>query len=494
MEPWLIQHQAQKLILSPQIRQYLKLLELPIAELEQAIETELAENPFLEEKAEAPLPEEPLGPDAERAHGAEELHMGENYGHLDDLDDDYRNSFDSLDLSRQDPKNLQEKKNFQETLLTKTQALSDFLIWQIRLLDISDDQLKIAEEIIGNIDEAGYFQGSVEEIAAASKKPVGEVEAVLKKIQALDPPGIGARNLQETLLLQLAKKREEWARQSAGGEPNASLAEIELAQKIVTDQLPLLEKRDWNALAKALNLSAEDIKKAAQRIARLDPKPGRSFYADNTLGAPPDASITFKDEEDEKEPFKIEIHNEALREVRLSPYYRRLLKNKAMDPKTRGFLKEKMQAAIIFLRALDLRQSTLRAITKEIVKAQPEFLAKGFAHLKPLRLKDISASLGIHESTVSRAIHGKSILTPQGMIPYKSFFSNKMEAVDGGESQKSILEKIRHLVAAENPATPLSDQQIMKILGEAGITIARRTVAKYRDILKILPTHLRRQR
>ena len=416
MQPRLIQQQAHRLILSPQIRQYLKLLQLPLAELEQAIETELAENPCLEEKSSTP---EDSGEATERVHGAEELHMGEDYGHLEALSEDYTNSFDSLDLSRQDAKNLQEKKNFQEGLLTKTEALSDFLLWQVRLLDFSGEEVKIAEEIIGNIDENGYFQGSLDEIAGNLKKPASKIEEILKRIQSLDPPGIAARDLQETLLLQLAKKREELARGLAVQRPNAEpfaachserseesseilrqktpqddTMGIELALKIVSGPLPLLEKRDWNALARTLGISPEQIKKAAHHIARLDPKPGRSFYADSTHGAPPDASVTFNEEEDEKEPFKIEIHNEALREIRLSPYYRRLIRNKGMDAKTKTFLKEKMQAAIHFLRAIELRQSTLRAITAEIVKAQPEFLEKGFAHLKPLRLKDISALRG----------------------------------------------------------------------------------------------------
>ena len=507
MQPRLIQQQAQRLILSPQIRQYLKLLELPLAELEQAIDTELGENPCLEEKSSVP---EDSAEAPERIHGAEELHMGENFNHLDALNDDYNNSFDSLDLSRQDAKNLQEKKNFQEGLLTKTEALSDFLLWQVRLLDFSQEEVKIAEEIIGNIDDGGYFQGVLDEIAKNLNQPASKIEEILKRIQSLDPPGIGARNLQETLILQLTKKRDDAMRLASDlchserseesreilrrKTPQDDTGELELALKIVSEHLPLLEKRDWNVLARVLNVAAEQIKKASLHIARLDPKPGRSFYADNTLGAPPDASITFNDEEDEQEPFKIEIHNEALREIRLSPYYRRLIRTKGMDTKTKAFLKEKMQAAIDFLRAIDLRQSTLRAITVEIVKAQPAFLEKGFAHLKPLRLKDISATLGIHESTVSRALHGKSIVTPQGMIPYKSFFSNKMETAEGSESQKSIMEKIRHLIAAEDSAKPLSDQEIVRQLGLEGIKIARRTAAKYRDLLKILPTHLRRQR
>ena len=168
--------------------------------------------------------------------------------------------------------------------------------------------------------------------------------------------------------------------------------------------------------------------------------------------------------------------------------------SKQMDEKGKAYLREKMQSALNFMKALKLRKSTIREITEEIVKAQPEFLEKGFAYLKPLRLKDISAALGIHESTVSRAIHGKSILTPQGMIPYKSFFSNRMETADGSESQKSIMEKIRHLIGGEDASKPLSDQEIVKQLGLGGITIARRTVAKYREMLKILPTHFRRQR
>ncbi|HXV28027.1 MAG TPA: RNA polymerase sigma-54 factor, partial [bacterium] len=269
--------------------------------------------------------------------------------------------------------------------------------------------------------------------------------------------------------------------------------EASLAAEIVAHHLPLLEKRAWQDLAKILAVDIQQIRNAADLIIHLEPKPGRTFYSEEPIAVTPDATVTFSRDENEK--FKIEIHDEAIRELRINPYYRRLLRDKQSDSKTRAFIREKIQSGINFLRALSLRKSTLREITEELVRVQSRFFEKGFSQLVPLRLKDVANRLGIHESTVSRALQGKYISTPQGTIPYKSFFSSKMETTHGeAESQKSILEKVRALIGKENPAHPLSDQEIVKILRDEGLVIARRTVAKYRDLLKILPSHLRRRK
>jgi RNA polymerase sigma-54 factor len=492
MEPRLIQQQSQKLILSPQIRQYLRLLQLPVTELEQAVEAELAENPLLEESQNDKIedgtpPAEPASdgsveaPD-EKQKAAEEVRVGETFDHFQEMENTFDGTYDYPDFSRQDVRDLEERKTFQEGLITKAEALSDFLMWQIRFLDLTDAEKAIGAEIIGNIDEDGYLKVTTEELAASCKADPQIIEKVIQQVQDLDPPGIGARNLQEALTIQLNKKGPEAA----------------LALRMVSEQLPLVEKRDWQALAKALNEDIENIKKAAAMIARLEPRPGRTFYSDDAIAVTPDATVSFNEDEEESDgngKFKIDIHDEIIPEVRINPYYRRLLRSKQMDEKGKAYLRDKMQSALNFMKALKLRKSTIREITEEIVKAQPEFLEKGFAHLKPLRLKDIAYNLGIHESTVSRAIHGKYIATPQGMIPYKSFFSTRLETKDGSvESQKSIMEKIKHVVDKEDTGKPLSDQEIVKILQNEGVVIARRTVAKYRELLKILPSHLRRQK
>ena len=492
MEPRLIQSQSQKLILSPQIRQYLRLLQLPLTELEQAVEAELAENPLLEENQtdkadDGTPPAEPASDgssstEIEKPKAAEEVRVGETFDHFQEMENSFDGNYDYPDFSRQDPRDLEERKNFQEGLLTKTEALSDFLMWQIRFLDLTEAEKAAAAEIIGNIDEDGYLKAADAEIAQACGTDIRLIEKVIQLIQDLDPPGIGARNLQEALIIQLNKKG-----------PEASLA-----LKMIHQHLALVEKRDWNSLAKALNEDLGEIKKASAIIARLEPRPGRTFYSDDAVAVTPDATVSFNEDEQETNgngKFKIDIHDEVLPEIRINPYYRRLLRSKQMDEKGKAYLRDKMQSALNFMKALKLRKSTIREITEEIVKAQPEFLEKGFAHLKPLRLKDIAYNLGIHESTVSRAIHGKYISTPQGMIPYKSFFSTRLETKDGSvESQKSIMQKIRSVIGKEDLKNPLSDQEIVKILTADGLVIARRTVAKYREMLKILPSHLRRQR
>lgn len=482
MEPRLVQSQTQRLILSPEMRQYLRLLQLPLAQLGTAIEQELAENPALEEIPKD-SPEEVLSSrltedEPDNKQNAEELRFDETVHSLDLLDENLRDSlYGQGDLSIPDGQELARQKNYQETLITRKESLLDYLLWQIGFLELTESEERIAEEIVGNLTEEGYLRIPLEEIATNCGVTLPETEKVLREIQELDPPGIAARNLRETLLLQLERKGPE----------------AQLAQKIVREYLPLLEKKQWDQIARQVKANPEAIRGAARLIAHLDPKPGRTFYSEDPIAITPDASVSFEESEEKK--LATEIYDEELPELRVSPYYRRLLKNQKLDPMSRRFLKEKIQAAIDFVKALSQRRSTLRDITEEIVEAQTDFFEKGFSHLKPLRLKDISARLAIHESTVSRAIQGKYLSTPQGTLPYKSFFSSKLERTEGGvESQKSMMEKIRELIRTEDPDHPLSDQVLTQRLREEGTKIARRTVAKYRELLKILPSHLRRKR
>lgn len=482
MEPRLFQSQTQKLVLSPLIRQYLKLLQLPLSELRSAIEQELAENSALEEVAKDNLEETAHSKLDEEKEGdnraAEELRFDETLRSLDKIDDALAQElYSQEDLSRPDPQLVSRHQDYKESLITRKESLFEYLLWQVNFLNLTDSEKEIAEEIIGNLTEEGYFSASVEEIAGSLKTTPEEVEKVLKEIQGLDPPGIAASNFQETLLLQLARKGEE----------------AKLAREIVQNHLPLLEKKQWDQIAKQSGASPEAIRQAAQLIARLDPKPGRTFYSEDPIAVTPDASVSF--DESGKEKLLVEMYDDEIPEIRISPYYRKMLRTGKLDETSRRFLKEKIQSAMNFLKALGQRQSTLHRITQEIVRAQPEFFTKGFSRLAPLRLKDIADGLGIHESTVSRAIQGKYISTPQGTLPYKSFFSSRLERTEGGaESQKSTMENIRRMIREEDPQKPLSDEALTKVLQEQGIKIARRTVAKYRELLKILPTHLRKSK
>lgn len=440
----------------------------------------MTENPVLEEVSVPTLDEpEPVSDPENRAGDspADELRFDETIRSLDKIDEGPQDGlYPGEDLSLPEAGDLNRRKTYQEALVTHRESLFEYLLWQIGCLDLTAEELEIAEEIVGNLNRDGYLTASLEEIARVSRSSTERVEKILKEIQGLDPAGIAAQGLQQSLLLQLARKY-----------PDA-----ELAKHIVKEHLPLLVKKQWDLIAKRLKARSEETEEAARIISSLDPRPGRSFYGDDPVAVKPDASVTFDDEGDKLE---IEIHDEELPELRVSPYYRRMLKDPKLDPAAKQFVKEKLQAAIDFLRALGLRRSTLRAITEEIVKAQAGFFEAGFSQLKPLRLKDIAEAVGIHESTVSRALQGKYISTPQGTIPYKSFFSSKVDRVEGGEeSQKSMMEKIRALIHAEDPHRPLSDQALTRALQQEGIVIARRTVAKYRELLKILPSHLRGQK
>lgn len=448
-----------------------------MAELQQAVEQALTENPLLDEKTKELAEDASNSETGDTANEAptEEVHLGETFDKLEQLDENLRENYEHEDTSFRDARESQQKKDFQETLITKRENLTDFLLFQFKFLELNEKEHAIADEILGNIDSDGYLQTSVADIATAVSATEDEVERILKMIQELDPPGIAARDLKEALLLQLERKGPEATR----------------AIEIVTDHLPLLEKRDWKQIAKILEIDLGEVKEACELIGKLEPRPGRIFSDDESLAIVPDATVSL----DEEENLKIEIHDESVPELRLNSYYRRLLRDKTIDAKTKDFLKEKMQGALNFMRALSLRKSTIHEITEEIVKAQPEFFTKGFSHLKPLRLKDIAEKLNIHESTVSRAVQAKYMVTPQGTIPYKSFFSSRLQTESGeDESQKSMMEKIRRIIDKENPAKPYSDQAIVKMLQEDGVKIARRTVAKYRDLLKILPSHMRKKK
>ncbi len=482
MEHRLNQSQAQKLILSPQIRQYLRLLQLPLAELGATVEQELEENPALEEvpsdapgETDADTPSET--PTKETAD-VDELRFDQTLRSLDKIDESLNDGFYSGDdLSLPEIDEAGRQRNYQESLITRRESLADYLLWQLGFLDLVPKDREVAEEILGNLTEDGYLGVPLEEIANRSAVSSADAEKVLREVQTLDPPGIAARNLQETLLIQLERTHPD-----AQG-----------ARRIVQDLLPLLIKKQWDLIAKRLKATPEEIQKAAQVIAHLDPKPGRTFYGEAPIAVKPDASVSY-DDSNEGGKLRVEIHDEEIPEIRVSPYYRRMLRNPKLDPNTRKFLKEKLQAALDFVRALGQRRSTLREITEEIVAAQTEFFERGFSQLKPLRLKDIAGRLGIHESTVSRALQGKYVTTPQGTIPYKSFFSSRLERIEGGvESQKSAMEKIREMIQSEDPRHPLSDDAITRRLQQEGLKIARRTVAKYRELLKILPSHLRKK-
>ncbi len=485
MEQKLVQSQTQQLILSPQLKQYLKLLQLPILDLKQSVEQELAQNPTLEEvnsnstspdsesKSEAQDTPEESG----KVSDGKELRFEETIDQLANLDEEMRETlYREFDRSQDSVGDIQRKRNFQEASLSKGPTLFDYLEWQLGLLNLNQKQPEIALEISGNVNEDGYFSSTIDEVSQRTQSTPSEAEAVLKAVQTLDPPGVGGRNLQEVLLIQIKRKE-------LGG----------LAERIVQSCLPLLEKKQYSVVAKTLGVDQQDVMDAFRIISRLEPKPGRIFYQNEPISVVPDIAITKDDSTDHG--YLIEINDEIIPELRINPSYRQLIKQKSLDRTTKLFLREKIQSAIIYIRALGERKSTLRRIAEEIAKIQREFLDNGFSQLKPLRLKDLAQKIGVHESTISRAIHEKYVTSPQGTIPLKSFFSTGLQTENGGvESQKSVMEKIRGMISGEDKRKPLSDLKIAALLKREGIVVARRTVAKYRETLKISPSHLRKQK
>lgn len=481
LEHRLIQTQSQKLILSPQIKQYIKLLPLPITELQNAIEQEIAENPALEEDLTyAALDTKEPESNEPEVEKNDELDFQETFEKLEQLDEDLKSTlYSDYGSKLESLEDLEKKHNYRESLINKASSLSDYLLWQLNFLELSSEERKIAEHIVGNLDTNGYLTISCDEVAKSLETSADEVKNILSRIQTLDPAGVGAQNLQECLLIQLQQHKAN---------PYASTAMM-----IIKKHFKLLEKRDYPTLTKALSASDEKIKKTIELITSLEPKPGRIFVEQETTVITPDASVYPNEENDGT--YTIEIHDEHIPQLRINKKYRQMLKDPKLDKKTKDYLKSKINAAFWFMKAVDQRKSTLREITEKIITAQEGFFERGFSFLKPLRLRDIAEQIGIHESTISRAISEKYINTPQGTIPYKMFFSNKMETDDGAiESQKSIMEKIRLIIENEDPKNPHSDAKLVSLLTARGIKIARRTVAKYRELLKFLPSHMRRKR
>lgn len=474
MEPRFTQTQTQKMILAPQMRLFLKLLELPVFELEQKIQEEVQQNPALEEPETVPESdishEEERDPEADDIQVRDILEQMATYQNLRKYDDFSR------DLSFADNDEVQKRRNYQESIQTKSLTLYDYLEWQLGMIDLTPEEKLIAGEIIGNINGDGQLVATTEEIVQKTKASLEQVNQVLTKIQALDPPGVGGRDLRETLLIQLKKQSGDTA----------------LAQKIVSDYLTHLERKQFDQLARLLQITPQKVKEVCQQIGKLEPKPGRIFYHEKPNFVVPDAAVSISPDCDE---LVLEISHHYVPNLKINSTYREMLKKKDLDPETKAFLKQKIQSGLDLIKALAQRKSTIQLITEEIMKAQRDFFSKGFSHLKPLRLKDVSERVGIHESTVSRAIQGKYLDTPQGTIPYKSFFSNRLEPTQHGgesESQKSAMERLKNIIANENKQKPLSDAKLVQLLNQEGVKVARRTVAKYRDMLKILPAYLRK--
>jgi RNA polymerase sigma-54 factor len=476
----LVQKLSQSLMMTPQLQQAIKLLQLGRLEYIDAIQQELLENPVLEEVREEdgaddePLPKEAESNDTESSSSELETVTG-----LEPQDSpvDWERYLENIqDYSgSSSPNNLpaDDRPSFEATL-TKELTFREHLLSQIRMSDIDDCDRPIIVNILGNIDRNGFLAISYEEIADLSGRKPEDVARVIREIlRDLDPPGAFARNLGECLLFQL----EEIGLENS------------LAAKIVDIHLTKLERRRYDLIAKEEGVAEEEVHDAVRTILSLEPRPGRQFADEETRYVVPDIYVYKVGGE-----WVISLNEDGLPRLRVSPYYLEVLKRASQeDEENKVYLNDKLKSASWLIKSIHQRQQTIYKVTESIVKYQQDFLVHGIEKLKPLVLKDIADDIGMHESTVSRVTTNKYVHTPQGIFELKYFFTTGIKSGSGEVSSSSVKERIRQLIAEENPKKPISDQKIVDLLKSEEVEIARRTVAKYRESLGI-PSSSRRKR
>jgi RNA polymerase sigma-54 factor len=427
-------------LLVPELNQSLKILALPLLDLKSVIEAELTNNPFLEETP----------PAVTKPKLSETL------------------PYQSSGLIGPDT-------DFRMNLISKKVSLQDILLRQLGMFANTDEEFKIGQEIIGNIDGNGYLKVTLEEISKNLNLPLESAEKVLKLIQQFEPAGVAARTVSECLLIQLALANEK--------EP--------LLRKIVECHLEDVAKKNYSLIAKALNEPLEKIEPLIKKVSRFDPKPGRNYSTEEIRHVVPDIIIDEKGDE-----LDISINDEDIPTLNINKDYKKMLKDKTLDPQTKEYLTNQLKNALALLRAVFRRKSTLRRIVETIVEIQQDAIKTDFSHLKPLVFQEVANKLSIHESTVCRAIMNKYVRLPFGVVALKDFFSSRVQDSNGQSlSSKHVLRLIKELIEQEDKKHPLSDQEISNILSKQhNLSVPRRTVTKYREELKILSSTYRRER
>ena len=483
-------------VLAPQLQQSLAMLQAPTLELKALVEQELAANPTLEElspsevedmntpeeeRSNTPDQNDPTEPPAEinqdpaTAKDSDEPvdDFQAEFDKLLQLDQEWRDHFSQTSVVNRTSPDEEERRQHMFDSLTMETSLQEYLIEQMRMSELEGVQTSIAEMIIGNIDDYGFLQTSSDELSFSTSIPREEIEAVLQVIQSFHPPGVAARDLRECLMLQLERAERTNT----------------LEYRIIRDHMDTLGKRRFPDLARMTGTSIEDIQEAAARIANLEPRPGRAFLPDNQTYVVPEIFI----KRDIDGEYIVTSNNEHIPHLRISNAYKDLMSQGETDESVKEYIREKVRAGKFIIKSIHQRQSTIMNIAKEIVKRQKAFLDKGVTHLKPMTMVQVAEVVGVHETTVSRAVSGKYMDTPQGIFEMKFFFTSGIKTAGGGDmSNTSVKEIISELIKGEDPAKPYSDDAIVKVLKDKDIMIARRTVAKYRSELNILPSNLRK--
>ena len=475
---------SQKLVLTPQIQQAIKLLQMSQLELSQTLNQEMMENPFLEEAIETELVDPSITTEVDKSLVSEEQETNELTGSYEDIPivdqisafavDDYfdERSSDGRDLGyfntgTDDVQIFEQASNVSSDIYVH-------LIWQLRLSTAPHIVRLVAEIIIGNLDENGFLKVSVQEIAETADVDTEIAEQSLLLIQGFEPVGVGARDLKECLILQLNEIEDQ---------------DTSLAKQIIQYGFDELKDKKYNLLAEKFSVSEEKIFNAARMIAKLEPRPGRNYSNEATNYIIPDVYIVETEDE-----FAIFLNDDGVPKLRLSKQYRDLLTSKKKFSKSeKKFLMDKLKSASWLLKTLDQRNKTIYRVTESILKYQKDFFVHGVRGLKPLNLKDIAMELDMHESTISRVTSNKYLQCHHGIISFRYFFSSAIQSSSGEVSSESVKEIIKKIISEESPEHPLSDGKIVKILKDKNIKIARRTVAKYRDELRIPSVNQRKK-
>jgi len=454
-------------VLSPQLQQSLLILQTPLLELRNLVRQEMETNPVLEE-----LPDQSGLDESDTVESAGDNNFKEEFEKLASLDEEWRD-YMAQSGSYTRSQEAQDKRQFFFDSIPVQETLQQNLIGQLNQTALSADDRKAAEMIIGNIDDNGFLQSTLEQMALNSGIPKENFEKLLALIQSFYPPGVGARDLRECLLIQLQRQEKEST----------------LEYKIVSEHMEDLGKRRFPEIARQMNISVEDVQSAADKIARLNPRPGQIFAAAPQNYVLPDVTVEKVDGD-----YQIILNDEQIPHLRISNIYKDIIAQDNNGAEVKDYIRDKIRSGKFLIRSIHQRQQTISNIAQQILARQRDFFEHGPSHLKPMTMGEIADAIGVHETTVSRAVSGKYMATPQGIFEMKYFFTSGYQTATGESlSNTSVKEAILDLVKHENGNAPLSDQQIVEILNERGIPIARRTVAKYRDELNILPSNMRRK-
>jgi RNA polymerase sigma-54 factor len=477
---------SQQLIMTPQLQQAIKLLQLSRLELVDTINQEMEENPLLEEttpdelsidEVHADVEEDVQSIDKEDSKALEratEL-TGEGDGREEFDWNNYLEDYGPVGVSYDKPDG---DAPTLDNVLTESPSLTEHLMWQMKLSPFTEEEMRVGSQIVGNLDQNGYLCATLTEIAALESVGEETVENVLKRVQEFDPPGIAARNLQECLLIQA----------------RIFIKERNLLETIISDHLKDLELKNYVHIARRLKVPLKEVEVAVLLISKMDPKPGARFSEERVQSIIPDVYVVKSGDD-----YKIILNDDGLPRLRISNFYREIMagvggRDHAEEENGKKYIRDKVQSATWLIKSIQQRQKTIYRVAESIVKHQREFFDYGIDHLKPLVLRNIADDVEMHESTISRVVTNKYMHSHRGIFEMKYFFGSSIQRTSGDNiASKSVKEEIKQLVGKEDPKKPYSDCEIVDLLKGKGIDIARRTVAKYREMIGILPSSKRKK-